>query len=141
MSVVLAVDPGKNASGAAVFDCGRLVDAALVRRAPAPRGVEAGDAAAAAVMAALIVGRLVSGRRRVDEIAVEWPRVYASRIRAGASAGDPNDLLTLAGVDAALAALLAPAGVYQYAPSDWKGQIPKPRRGEQYVVEIGRAHV
>lgn len=118
--VVLAVDPGIRGCGAALFAGGRLIECAYV--ASPCRGGE--RAAECATMASWVAGSY-NGRYRVSELAVEWPRVYASRIRAGEAGADPNDLLALCGVNAALAALLAPAAASSYAPSEWKGQMKK----------------
>jgi hypothetical protein len=114
--ILLAVDPGLNACGAALFDAGILARVAYVENDAAGMSL-----AARAARGAYLVTQWAGG---VGEIALEWPRVYAAKIRAGASRGDPNDLLVLAGVDAALAAL-ADAVVHDYAPSDWKGQMKK----------------
>ncbi len=127
---LLSLDPGIRACGCAAFEGGDLVDAALIEN-PLRAGQGAPEAAA---MAGAVFSEFHSRVRAVDEVVVEWPRVYASRIRAGLSPGDPNDLLALAGVGAALAALFSPAAARSFAPSDWKGQLPKPGRGEEYVV-------
>lgn len=119
MSAVAAVDPGIRGCGVAVFSNGRLIVAAYVR-SPVKSGC---DAAAAAAMGEAVAERLPC----LGELALEWPRVYASRIREGRSKADPNDLLALCGVQAVVAARcrLPSGSVRCYAPSDWKGQMPK----------------
>lgn len=117
---LLAVDPGARACGAAAFEDGVLVAAAWVRVPADPDGPARAPAAAAA---ALAVARWSVGRH-VQEVAVEWPQVYASRVRAGARGGDPNDLLPLAGAAAAVAALRGGARCSAYLPAEWKGQLP-----------------
>src|SRR5262249_3459314 len=97
-----------------------LIDAAYVE---SPHGT--GSGAREAAYMALAVYRWARGGRFLTALALEWPRVYASRIRAGFTAADPNDLLALAGVDAAVAALFPEAMTTSYAPSDWKGQMDK----------------
>jgi hypothetical protein len=119
-SVLLAIDPGIRGCGMAVFDHGMLAEAAYVVN-PCKEG---NGAAEASSMASWVVGTIL-GRWYVSEIAVEWPRVYAARIREGKTKEDPNDLLALTAVDAAIVALLAPATAKSYAPSDWKGQMDK----------------
>lgn len=54
----------------------------------------------------------------LSEAVFEWPQVYSQ----GKSKGNPNDLLGLAGVDAAIATILACHTEY-YLPREWKGQI------------------
>lgn len=123
---VLAVDPGARGCGVALFEDRALVCAAYVQ-SPLDVTADTGRAAAAGAMALAVIGWLdhFAEKVKVDALVVEWPRVYATAIRRGVSRGDPNDLLPLAGVDSALAALLAPAACYSYAPSEWKGQLTK----------------
>lgn len=118
---LLAIDPGIRGCGCAFFDGGRLTKAAYVKN-PMKEG---NTAAAARAMAGAVLELFVPYGAVVNAIALEWPRIYASRIRAGATKADPNDLLGLAAVDAAIAMLLRYAHVDCFAPSDWKGQLPK----------------
>lgn len=77
---------------------------------------------------------------RAAILVVEWPRVYASRIRAGEAKGDPNDLLALAGVVSAIAAHWEKRGsVFSYVPSEWKGQIPKDICGARIMNRLSVA--
>lgn len=117
---LIAVDPGARGCGVASFEDGFLVAASYVK-APAAPALKA--AAAAAAMARAVVEWSLG--RDVGELAVEWPRVYATRLRRGESKVDPNDLLALAGVDAAVAGIFGGVPVHSYAPSEWKGQMPK----------------
>lgn len=135
MTALLAVDPGIRGCGVAVFRDGLLVQAAYVR-SPAREGNRAAECAEAA----RAVGQW-RREQRMDEVAVEWPRVYATQIRRGETKEDPNDLLALAGVDAALALVFAPAPVTSYCPSEWKGQMKKSvchARGWSRLVEAER---
>ncbi len=118
--ILLAIDPGIRGCGVAVFDGGWLVHADYVVN-PCREGNRAAEAAS---MASWVHGSLW-GRFDVTALALEWPRVYATRIASGASPGDPNDLLGLAAVSAGIAALYAPAAATSYCPSEWKGQMPK----------------
>lgn len=123
MGRLLACDPGARHAGLALFEDGFLVAAALARPSSLRRGrrTPSPPEASAAVARAAFEWALGRG---VSEIALEWPRVYATSIRRGLSKEDPNDLLPLAGTDAALAALLGGVPCAAYAPSDWKGQMP-----------------
>ena len=51
----------------------------------------------------------------------EVPQVY----RAGASKGDPDDLIQLAGVVGVFSALFAATTYTGVKPREWKGQVPK----------------
>ena len=117
MSCLLAVDPGIRGSGIAVFNHGTLVHASYVRSTRAH-----GDGPAEVLaMAQAIMTRCTNHFLAVTEIVVEWPQVY----RAGKLKGDPNDLLPLAAVAGALAAIKSGAISSRYRPNEWKGQLPK----------------
>lgn len=122
---VIAVDPGIRGCGVAVFDWSsgavysELAKAEYVRNSSVP---DAPARALAAVLMAYAVMTAVGPVREDDQVVLEWPRVYWSRIRSGAARGDPNDLLPLAAVCGALATRGVP---HCYAPSEWKGQLPK----------------
>ena len=117
-STLLAVDPGIRGCGAAMFTAGVLTRAAYVKSP-----VATGNTASAARAMGHAVAEWAKGP--IDALALEWPRVYATRIREGKSDADPNDLLGLAAVDAAIAMVLAYTPVECFAPSDWKGQMKK----------------
>lgn len=120
--VVLAIDPGLRGTGVALLEDGEVV-AAGYARPPVVVGVVTGRAHQAAV-AARAVAEWAAGRG-VTEVVVEWPQTYARAIRGGTSKADPNDLLGLAGVGAAIAALYAGLATTSYLPAEWKGQVPK----------------
>lgn len=128
--ILLAVDPGIRGCGAALFDGSTLARVAYVV-SPFASGNQAGESAAMAAAVAEWAGV-------VDLVVIEWPRVYATRIRAGQSSGDPNDLLALAGVDAAVAALVG-ARSASYCPSDWKGNVPKDVMGARILGRLSAA--
>ncbi len=119
--ILISVDPGIRGCGVALFDGGKLVRAAYVK-SPA----KTGNNAAACVSMGLAVYSWTD-RTAPDALALEWPQVYASRIREGSSKADPNDLLALCGVDSVIAALydLPTAMVTCFAPAEWKGQMSK----------------
>lgn len=121
---LVSVDPGSRACGVAAFEDGFLVKASLVRTT-ADVSHES-RAAEAAEMARALFAWSVAAVGRDFEVAVEWPRVYATKIRQGLTKEDPNDLLILAGVTSAFASACGSGTkVASYAPSDWKGQMPK----------------
>jgi hypothetical protein len=58
---------------------------------------------------------------RPDYFISEVPQVY----RAGASKGDPDDLIQLAGVVGVFSALFSATTYTGVKPREWKGQVPK----------------
>ncbi len=117
---LLAIDPGIRGCGAAFF-----MDSCLVRAAYVENPEVAGNHALAAREMANAVAGWVDCYARVEELALEWPRIYKTRIREGKMREDPNDLLALCGVNSALAAFIPWAVPTCYAPSDWKMQLKK----------------
>lgn len=93
---MLAIDPGKRASGWAWFEGGVLVRAGYGRPT---------------VLSPLPLQQLV----------IEIPSVR----RLGKSRGDPNDLIAVAFAAGEWAGRFADARLTQYQPSEWKGQLPK----------------
>lgn len=111
---LLAVDPGIRGCGAAVFRGGKLVAAAYVKN-PLRSGNRAREAAA---MAEAV--RDWSLALDVDELAVEWMQVYWGDEHGK----DPNDLLALCGIGAALSALVSEDAT-SYLVSEWKRTMKK----------------
>lgn len=116
-SAVVAVDPGIAGCGVAYASRGVLLKAQYVRNEtgifpPAERCERMGRAVRDAVQA---LPRGVHSPRLV----LEWPQVRT----AGKGRGDPNDLLLLAGVDAAIVTYLS-GEVQCVAPREWKDTIP-----------------
>lgn len=118
MSRLLSVDPGIRGCGVALFVDDLLGKAEYVRNT-CPKGNRAAEAES---MAANIY--YYAYKDLINDLAVEWPRIYASRIREGSSKEDPNDLLALAGVVSAVAGKLNVWST-SYCPSEWKGQLTK----------------
>lgn len=116
--MLLAVDPGIRGCGLALFDDARLRLAAYLKNGARSKNI---------VRDAESMGRDVWrwAPSAVTELVVEWPQIYATRIRSGESKGDPNDLLGLAAVDAAIAAHMWETPVGRYLPREWKGQLTK----------------
>jgi hypothetical protein len=57
----------------------------------------------------------------VARLIVEWPKVYPG----ARGQADPDDLMPLCGIDAALAVFFLPARASSVRPREWKGTIPK----------------
>lgn len=138
--VLLSLDPGIRLAGPALFLGDQLKAAALVCNP-----IESGNELAACVE----MGRELAAWVRIqcrelginepDEIAVEWPQVYASRIREGKTREDPNDLPPLAGVDCALAAHFPDATLYSSKPALWKWQLDKPTACARILSRLGES--
>jgi len=122
MESVLAIDPGARGCGAALF-------------------LKQDDGSSRLLAAEYVVFSRLGGNdfcsmpfsvhdwvaARIDSLAVsrvvlEFPQTYRGR----AARGDTNDLLSLAFVDGAIAAMFAVADVTLVRPFDWKGSVPKP---------------
>lgn len=110
---VLAVDPGIRGCGVALFQDGQLDRAQYVEN-PCRRGCSLVEIRA---MAEAVAGAQFSVARLT--LALEFPRVYPGPQQKG----DQNDLLPLAGIVSALAAMYPLAQVRHYFPRDWKGTI------------------
>lgn len=123
-SYLRVLDPGIRQCGVALFKDGVLVAAGLAKNTVAGNRAEACKGMASAV-SAWFAWHSDSDVTSTD-VAVEWPQIYASRIKAGQTEGDPNDLIALA----AVSALVASAGSVSssYLPAEWKGQLKKPKK-------------
>lgn len=131
---LLAVDPSIRSPGVALFEGGTLIAAAVLKVPPAePMALRAALAARAVVGWATLPASQVGFAVGIDAVVVEWPQWYA----AGKSQGDPNDLAGLAGVGAAVAALLPYAEVRAPVPRDWIGGLPKSRTGDPWASPRG----
>jgi hypothetical protein len=115
MSRLLAVDPGIRGCGVALFE-GRTLCLAKYVENPIRRG----DDLEAQLAMAHAVWALSDHRTPVDLVVVEWPQVY----QGSKQKGDPRDLLTLAGVDAAICCMVLAVARTRYLPAEWKGQVP-----------------
>lgn len=114
-SNVVTVDPGIAGCGVAYASRGVLLKAMYVRNVPgtlppAERCERMGREVRDAVQALGV---------RQHRLVLEWPQVRT----AGKGRGDPNDLLLLAGVDAAIVTYLS-GEVQCVVPREWKGTIP-----------------
>lgn len=143
MSLMLSIDPGVRGVGVGLWLDKKLIAAAYVKSSEetghGPR--EAAMAARAvadwldpAAIGARAIVDLPGSKAIVDTLVLEWPQIYARG--GGKTKGDPNVLLPLAGVDAALAALFPNTQVTHYTPHDWKGGIEKPKSAAApYIIE------
>lgn len=124
---LLAVDPGVRGAGCAVFDeNGQLVAAARVKN-PADKRAPATPAMLASF--AEVIHCWADAYGPVRWVVLEVPRTYGGRARDGA---DPNDLISLALLDGALASQFKHlAEVAHYWPEDWKGSTSKPGTVEE----------
>lgn len=109
-TALIAIDPGTNTTGVAVFWDGLLTN---VYRLNAIKGP-------CARLRALSVADQIPDLI-CPTIVLEWPQVY----RGAASKGDPNDLLTLAFLCGAIAATNPDSPIAYYKPAEWAGQLPK----------------
>lgn len=131
--VTLSVDPGKRVCGCALWHGQQLLRATCVKSGDDGEGPSTAAAMALAVFCwargkCLPSGELVT----VDQLVLEYPQTYGGR----ASRGDANDLIVVAAVDGALAALYSSSAIKHYVPHDWKGSIEKPETTkEEYPIK------
>lgn len=137
----LFVDPGVTNTGASVFDpeMKRLISARRFRG----RGFK--DDPALVLELAIQVSDWARGFGRFSLVVFEWPQIYResrqryARKDGGISKRDPNALLPLAALDAAICAFLWDATTSDcefklVRPADWKGQ-KKPNPTAQWVIK------
>lgn len=119
--MILCIDPGLRGCGVAFFEGAQyLYRAEYVKNtAVEGRGYDAHRSMAVAVWNSVPA-------HAINEIIIEHPVYYGSKHEKG----DPNDLLDVVAVGAAIAAkAYHPEGKRQIVttrfPRDWKGQVPK----------------
>ena len=114
-NVTVSIDPGLRHLGLATFCDETLTYAGLIKN---PETTARGPKAWVAM--AEVVAREVDDRvLMTHDFASEVPQVYAR------GPGDPADLLELAGVVGAVAAVIGAGRATGYLPRVWKGQVPK----------------
>lgn len=132
--ILLSIDPGLRGCGCALFDDGVLRAAAYVRGEGVPEDTLMLARATALGVECWIDERLPGWdeSEAVNRLVLELPQTYGGR----AAKGDANDLLGLAAVDGAVAALFPLASVRTVLPHAWKGGVPKPKSARaKYVVQ------
>lgn len=134
MTILLALDPSIRAPGAALFRDGVLVACRAFEIRESRADVLHRARSAAAAVAAWAGG--VLGAARVGEVATEWPQVYAP----GKGRGDPADLVPMAAVCGALAALYPAAAVRAYLPGEWC-RLPKSRSHAEAHTSVRGARI
>lgn len=136
---LVAFDPGVVHPAGALYRGGVLVRAERVP-VDAPPSLDRLDRCVRVGVAVLEWAIGLGARPRY--LCAEWPQVY----RATKSKGDPNDLLLLAGIDGAFAALLHVYGaridqaimLVSYTPAEWAGQLPKATTGDPWASARGQ---
>lgn len=109
------VDPGLRGCGVAEFIGGGLYRAAYI-----PNPAREGTGYLVYGSMALAVHQWCSCD--VKGIIIEHPRIYP---QSSQQKGDPNDIVSVAAVGAAIAAVRDWHGVESVYPANWKGQVPK----------------
>ncbi len=139
MITIIGLDPALNSCGLAIVRDGELVaavrmisDAKLIRL---PIGARCDEVAARLVH--WLNGAWVHVDRDVT-LVYEWPQIYS----VGKSKGDPNDLLALAAIGAAVArALPATLGcrinILTPTPREWQGGTSKSIKGDPWISTRG----
>lgn len=120
--MILSIDPGLYACGAAVFnDANDLLWAGLIKN-----GIDAylnGSTYHSSIwntMVDAVAAKMRALHYIPEQLAVELPQIYV----ASRSKGDPNDLIVLAGLVGALTSWFQ-GTVFLYQPHTWKGTVPK----------------
>lgn len=125
---LLAVDQSLSCPGIAVFRTGRLIASTSL---PQERETSVPIAFRTVAVATRVCSWALEYATNLRTLAIEWPQIYA----AVKSKGNPNDLLGVAGVGAAIAGMLSHATlkngsglclrVVSPTPAEWAGQLPK----------------
>lgn len=121
---LFCIDPGLRGLGAALFLDGKLSSATYIKNPVTEgRGYDAHRQLAKAVGAAFYPKVIVR-----CQMLIEHPRIYGLKGAQNDGETDPNDLLDLVGVGAAVASLEwlgAVIPVQTVFPSEWKGNMKK----------------
>jgi hypothetical protein len=131
MSTLVAIDPSTTCTGIAVFD-----NEFLLHTRAAHRPLYGSDNPGARISAMVDqVRRLIprpGWQNAVTDVVYERPQVY----RASKSKGDPNDLLAIPAIGAAVAewyvtdASNPKVAILSYTPREWAGTLPKETDGK-----------
>lgn len=118
---MLSIDPGTRGCGAAWWFDGKLAGATYIEN-PSDKGIGPRECAD---MAHAVHKWWSSQWYDPYVLALEIPQIYQRA--AGKSKGDPNKIMPLFGIGAALAALFPVTVVHFGTPHDWKGGVKKPK--------------
>jgi hypothetical protein len=124
---LITLDPGLRGCGVAWW----RVDGSLAHVAYVRNPVRIGNGPAAWMG----YDRAALWDNRTDHFLSEIPQVY----RAGASKGDPDDLIQLAGVVGVFSALVSAKVYWGVKPREWKGQVPKDVHHARLVKTLSEA--
>lgn len=114
-STLLAIDPGVRGVGLAYFRDAKLHYAAYIKN-PVEEG---GGPEAWFGLADAVYFRFKELGYSVETYVLEIPQIYR------VSKGDPNDLIQIAGVGAAIGASFPLKRAIGYRPREWKGTVKK----------------
>lgn len=124
--MILCIDPGLRGVGAALFKPDRTLSVATYVKSP----VVSGRGYTAHVALAQQVFVEYAGAGSISRLVIEHPVIYpgmASR-REGEN---PDDLLDVVAVGAAIATCFAGCDIATVKPSEWKGNMPKEKMTER----------
>lgn len=131
MSTLLALDNSLTSPGVALFTDGLLTHSDRLRQPQAQAHLNLAERVL--LVAQDVVRWAIARAEEPYNLAWEWPQVYT----AAKSKGDPNDLLGVVAVGAAVAGILAMGCQMRgtalqqasYTPAQWIGQVPKATKG------------
>lgn len=129
-SGLMACDPGLRGSGIALFSEDGILRHAWYAKNPIRKGNGPESWFALANAVYTDVKQMAF---RVDVFVLEVPQIYR------VSRGDPNDLIDLAGVGAAIGASLPIQQAVCYKPREWKGTAPKEIHQPRIVAKLSEA--
>jgi hypothetical protein len=126
MSILIAIDPGLQCTGIAVFDAGVL---------KAVHGVctSASDDLVTRVLAVVAVVR--GAGEGASQCVIEMPLLYPN----GKIKGSGNDIVKLATLAGASMAALPHCRVQAVPPAGWKGQVPKKIHQPRILAKLSAA--
>ncbi len=121
--ILFSGDPGTRGCGGSLFKDNRLFACAYIKN-PAKQGNGPSECREMAQAVRAWVATHFYGTEVVERVMLEFPQIYM--VGGGRTKGqDNNDLLPLACVDGAIAALFPHAKVDMVKPSEWKGGLKK----------------
>jgi hypothetical protein len=121
--IIGSLDPGIRDCGLGLF-YGQTVQWSKLVKNPKRSGNDYAACRSMALAVSIVFPRL-------DTLIIEFPRIYTAGKQVKkdddgrARSTNPNDLLPLVGVGAAVAALLPDTEIVSLYPDEWKGQVAK----------------